>query len=64
MMEKLGVEVDVKFLTNVLFSRSLYFGTVVGGLNISAQAGIKMTKMEKMIIFNSIYRPLPKLKMF
>ena len=34
-MEKLGFEVDVKIVMNVLFSRSFYFGTVVGGLNIS-----------------------------
>ena len=40
---------------NVLFSRSFNFGNVVGGLNFSPQAGIKMTKVEKMIIFNSIF---------
>ena len=37
--------------------------TVVRGLNIALQAGIKMTE-QKIDIFNSIFRPLPKLKMF
>ena len=32
-IEKLGVEVDVINVTNVLFSRSFHFGTVVEGLN-------------------------------
>ena len=31
-MDKLNVEVDVKIITNVLFTRSFHFGTVVGGL--------------------------------
>ena len=47
MMEKLGVEWDVKIVTNVLFSRSFYFSTVVGTLNILPQAGTKMIKTEK-----------------
>ena len=34
MLGKLGVEVDVKIMTNGSFSRSFHFGTVVGGLNI------------------------------
>ena len=46
MMEKFGVEVDVETVTNILFSRSFNFGTVVGGLNISPQAGNKMTNRE------------------
>ena len=63
MMKKLGVEVDVKIVMNVLFSRSFHLSTVVGGLNISPQTGIKLTQTEEIIIFNSIFRPLPKLKM-
>ena len=57
MMEKLGVEMDVKIMTNVLFSRSFNFDTVVRGLNISPHASIKMTKLKNMI-FNSLFRSL------
>ena len=43
---------------------SFNFGTLVGGLNSSPQASIKMKKVETMIILNSIFRPLPKFKIF
>ena len=57
-MEKLGVEVDVKI------HRSFHFGTIVGGLNILLQAGIKVTKLKKNMNLNPIFRSLQKLKMF
>ena len=64
MIETLVVEVDVKIVNNVLFCRLFHFGTEVGGLNILWQAGIMLTKTEKRRMFNSIFRSLPKLKMF
>ena len=33
-VKKLSVEADVKLVTNVLFSRSFHFGSVVGGLSL------------------------------
>ena len=57
MMEQFGVEVGVKIVKNILVQKSFYFGTVVEGLNISSQASKRMTKMEKNMLVNSIFRP-------
>ena len=47
---KLGVEFGFINLTNILFGISFHFGTVLGGLYISPQGGIKTTKNGKLII--------------
>ena len=52
-----------KYSINVLSSRSFHLTTVVGVLNISLKASIKMTKTEKIIILTQYLDPL-KLKMF
>ena len=63
MKEKLGGKVDVKIVTNVLFSRSFHFDSVVGGFNI-LPVSIKMTKMEKSSFLIQYLDPFQNSKYF